>query len=179
MPDHRSPTMLDRGAFWTPVPDWTSARVQGEGWCAAAVTGLHRMLVSGDLDAAQREIAPGAGSIGLWEVNNGSPVLVRIGRDRGLILGTEPFLAISGWSTNGFAASPADDGFTTIEIKGPGLRELVSEMTFTDLDAGSPSAATLLCGHPALLHRRSEERAWIHVEAPLAAVYWHWLVQHE
>lgn len=175
MPDLLPKTMLDRGAFWTPVPDWRSAVLQGEGWSARPVLGLHRTLVSGDLEAAIAALAPDAPSIGLWQIAEGEVQALRIGRDRMLITSGVPLVFQPGWNAKGFAVSAADDAYATIEIHGPKMPELLAEMTFVDLDGGSPSAATLVCGQHALLHRTSAACARVHTEAPLAAFLWHWL----
>jgi sarcosine oxidase gamma subunit len=175
MPDLLPKTMQDRGAFWTPVPDWPSAVLEGEGWTARPVLGLHRILVSGDLETAVATLAPDAPSIGLWQIAEGEVHALRIGRDRMLITSTVPLAVEPGWNTGGFAVSPADDAYATLEIKGPKLGELLAEMTFVDLDGGSRSAATLVCGQQALLHRTSTDCARIHIEAPLATYLWHWL----
>lgn len=175
MPDILPKTMLDRGAFWAPVPDWTSAVLQGDGWSARVVPDLHRLLVSGNLQAAITSLAPKAPSIGLWQIAEEETQALRIGRDRMLITSVEPLAAVFGWNAQGYAVSLADDAYRTIEIHGPKLRDLVAEMTFVDLEGGSPSAATLVCGQQALLHRTSADCARLHIEAPLATFIWHWL----
>ncbi len=175
MPDFLPKTMLDRGTFWTPVPDWTSARLDGEGWSARVVPDLHRLLVSGNLEAAVANLAPGAPSIGLWQIAEEKIQALRIGRDRMLITSVEPLAANIGWNAEGYGVSLADDAYRTVEIQGPKLRELLAEMSFVDLEGGSPSAATLVCGQPALLHRTSPDCARLHIEAPLATTIRHWL----
>lgn len=175
MPEPLGKTMADRGAFWTPAPDWPTASLQRDGWTARPVAGLQRLLVSGDIAAALFLLAPGGVSIGLWQVTAGAVHTLRIGRDRMLLTSEAPLPATPGWNTAGFAVSLATDAYKTIEISGPGLRDLLSEMTFADLDGGSPSAATLVCGQQALLHRTDDQTARLHVEAPLATYIWHWL----
>ncbi|MBP0437238.1 hypothetical protein [Tianweitania sediminis] len=175
MPEPLPKTMADRGTFWTQAPDWRSVVLQYDSWTARPVLGLHRLLVSGNLDAALGMFAPAVPSIGLWQVAAGSVHPIRVGRDRMLLTAAKPLVATPGWNASGFAVSPATDAYVTIEISGPGLRALVSEMTFADLEEGSPSAATLVCGQQALLHRVDEQTARIHVEAPLGTYVWHWL----
>lgn len=175
MPDLLPKTMLDRGAFWAPVPNWTSAVLEGEGWSARPVLGLYRILVSGDLERALAALAPGMPSIGLWEIAGGNTHALRIGRDRMLITSAAPLDVALGWNEDGFAVSQADDAYAAIDIQGPKQRELVAEMTFVDLEGNSPSAATLICGQQALLHRTSADCARVHIEAPLASYLWHWL----
>lgn len=175
MPDVMLKTMKDRGTFWEASPDWTSAAIERDGWSARPVLGLSRVMVSGNLDAALAEVAPGTASVGLWQIAQGPVQAVRIARDRLLLVSERKLAAKPGWSDAGFAASIVDDAWATLEISGEDLRELVAEMTLTDLDQDSPSAATLACGLMVLMHRTRGDTARIHLEAPLATTLWHWL----
>ncbi|MBS9721939.1 hypothetical protein JYU29_14705 [Tianweitania sp. BSSL-BM11] len=175
MPDHRPQTMLDRGAFWTPVPDWSTATLDGNGWSARVVPNLHRLLVSGNLETALANLAPDTPSIGLWQISEGNIQALRIGRDRMLLTSVDPLAAEPGWNAEGYAVSLADDAYCTLELQGPKLRSLLEEMTFVDLEGESSSAATLVCGQLALLHSTADKQVWVHVETPLATFIWHWL----
>lgn len=169
------PTMRDRGVFWTPQPDWTSAELTRDGWSAKPVLGLHRVMISGKIEATMASLAPNAPSIGLWQIASGPVHALRIARDRVLFVADQPLAVTPGWSSDGYAASVVDDAWATFELSGPALADLVAEMTFVDLGAESPSAATIACGTQVLLHRVAQDRARIHVDAPLATYLWHWL----
>ncbi len=164
----------DRGQFWTPAPDWRTAALEGEGWRARRIGDLRQTLVSGDLDAARAALAPGAGEVGLWGMAGEETTLVRIARDRALIVSpTMPDIA-PGWRGS-FAVTPCDDAWAVIELSGPGIERVAAEGTATDLAAGSPSAAVLFAGVPCLLYRTGPQTARLHVESPLAAYIWTWL----
>lgn len=167
-------TMRDRGLFWSPAPDWTTARIDGDAYSVRRVLGLGQALVSGDLDAALAELMPAAPEISLWSVAAAEPFAVRIGRDRTLLVSPGPLAAAPGWR-NGYVATPCDDAYAILEISGVALREIVAEGTSVDIEAGSRSAAVLFAGVTVFLYRIGPETARLHVEAPLAAYLWAWL----
>ena len=166
--------MHDRGRFWTPAPDWLEAALEGEGWRARCIPSLGQTLVSGDLDAAFAALAPGLREVGLWGVVGEGAAIVRIARDRALIVSPSLPGIAPGWH-GCFAASPCDDAFTVIELSGPAIREVAAQGTTADLEAGSRSAAVMFAGVSCLLYRTGEETARLHVESPLAAYMWTWL----
>ena len=55
------------------------------------------------------------------------------------------------------------------------MAEIVRESTAADLEASSRSAAILFAGVQAILYRRGEQRARLHVEAPFGPYLWRWL----
>ena len=166
---------FDRGRRWAPIPDWRSAGLFRDGWTAKRVLGLGQTLVSGRLADAVAALAPGAAEVGLFGIAEGAPQLVRIARDRALVVRDEPSDIAAAVGGAGFVATRADDVFAVFELGGPGLRGLLAEMVTADLDAGSRSAATLACGVPVLLYRTTVDRARLHVEAAFAAYLWRWL----
>lgn len=166
-------TMRDRGQFWSPAPD-RAALLEGDGFAARCVAGLGQTLVSGDLTAGIAALAPGAGEVGLWGVAEAVPYVLRIARDRALLVTPSPLGIAPGWR-DGFAATPCDDGYAVIEILGAALGEVIAEAVSADLDAGSRSAAVQFAGVAALLYRTSPGTARLHVESPLAAYLWTWL----
>jgi hypothetical protein len=170
--------LSDRSKFWTASPDWTTAAIRRDDWQARAVLGLGQVLVSGRIAGAVEALAPGAPEAGLWGVVEKSPHVVRIARDRALIVSAREFAVEPGWR-DGWAATPADDVYAVLEIDGAGLPALVSEATAADLDTGSPSAAIMFAGIPCLLYRTGPQTAWLHVERPLATYVWHWLEGRE
>ena len=108
-----------------------------------------------------------------------NPCVVRIARDRALIVSAGQLAVEPGWRSDGWAATPADDVYAVLEIEGAGLPALVSEATSADLDAGSPSASVMFAGIPCLLYRTGQTTARLHVERPLATYVWHWLERRE
>lgn len=167
-------TMRDRGQFWSPQPDWRTARIEGNGYSVRRVLDFGQTLVSGDLGAALAELMPGAPEVGLWSVAEAQPFAVRIGRDRALLVSPAPLGVAPGWR-NDYVATPCDDAYAVLEISGAALREIVAEGTSVNLEAGSRSAAVLFAGVTVFLYRTGPETARLHVEAPLAAYLWAWL----
>lgn len=167
-------TMRDRGTFWTPAPDPASDRIERDGLSASFVSGLHQVLISGDLKKAVAAIALSAQEVGLWGMAERMPISLRIARDRALLVSTEPLGATPGWR-DGYVATPCGDGYAVIELSGPAVADLVAEATSADLAAGSRSAAILFAGVAALLYRTTPETARLHVESPLVGYVWRWL----
>ena len=167
--------MPDPMAKWTPTPDWATAEIVREGWRARPVPGLTLTLIGGRLDAAIAQLAPGAPSVGLWQVAPDLPIALRIGRDKAMLVATGDPVAFSGWREGGWTASDASDAQTVFEIAGPAAPGIFPEAVLADLEAGSPSAAILFAGVPALLHRVRPDAARLHVESALAPYVWRWL----
>lgn len=176
MPDMGPDTasMRDRGLFWRPVPDWSTAETRGDRWSARRIHGLGQTMVSGDVEAALDELAHGAAEVGLWGLTDTDRVLVRIGSDKALLV-TPSSLEIGPTLREGFVATVADDGWAVFELVGEGIAGLVAQATAADIEAGSRSAALPFAGVPALLYRTAPEIARLHVEASLATTLWTWL----
>lgn len=170
---------LDRGLFWEPVPDLDTAVIRRDRLAVHAVSGLGQMLVSGDLAAAATALAPEAPMVGLWGIADTPTFFLRMARDRALLVSPQPFTIRPAWRAEGFAASPADDAFTVLEIAGADLAMVVAEATGADLSAGSPSAAIRFGGVDALLCRSAPDTARLHVERAFAPYVWRWLETRE
>jgi sarcosine oxidase gamma subunit len=164
----------DSAIKWPALPDWEFAGIEREGWRARPVLGLSQVLVSGDFGAALVAHAPGATEVGLWAVAEGDPVALRIARDRVLLVGSGPLDVPLGWNGS-WAASTAGDAWFVVDMEGPAMADVIREGTAADLDASSPSAAILFAGVQAILYRRADRRARLHVEAPHGPYLWRWL----
>jgi len=165
---------------WTPLPaGWAEAAIRRDGFYARRVLGLGQMLVSGDLNAASAALGASAPSLGLWQVAETPPALVRIARDRALLVSERPLAVEDGWHEQGFALSSADDAWAVLEIQGEALPDLMAEGAAGNLAGKSPSAATLFAGVPCLLYRAAPSTARLHVEAPLLPYVWRWLETRE
>ena len=173
MASHSSP-VHDSATKWTTFPDWSVAVIDRANWSARPVLGLSQVLVSGDFRTALAAHAPGAAEVGLWGLAVADPVAARIARDRVLLVGLAPFDMPFGWN-GGWAASPASDAWFVVDLAGPAVEEVVREGTAADLGALSPSAAILFAGVQAILYRRAERHARLHVEAPFGPYLWRWL----
>lgn len=165
----------DAAAKWTPFPQWEHARLERSGWRARVVSGLRQTLVSGDLAALRGAFPTPLPEVGLWAVEPAQTLVLRIARDRALVVSGSAVPLAPGWQAAGWAASPADAAFLVFELSGETLGQVVREAVSADLVAGSPSAATLFAGIPAFLYRTAPDTARLHVEAALAPFVWRWL----
>lgn len=169
-----TPPIHDSATKWPAFPDWTDAVIQRDAWRARPIVGLSQVLVSGDYGAALVDHAPGATEVGLWAVASTETVAARIARDRVLLVASNPLDLPSGWNGS-WAASPAADAWFVADVDGPAMAEIIREGTAADLDASSPSAAILFAGVQAILYRRAERHARLHVEAAHGPYLWRWL----
>ncbi|MDF2095048.1 hypothetical protein [Aquibaculum arenosum] len=169
--------MRDFAQKWTAFPEWSEAELLRDGWRARVVPGLSQTLVSGALDKAWAQLGPEGAEVGLWQIASPeTPYRVRIARDRALLVSPEAMAFDPGWHADGWAATVADNSYAVLELEGSETRNVVSEATTADLDAGSPSAATLFAGlQSVLLYRTAEARVRLHVESGYLPYLWRWL----
>ena len=148
----------------TPEPGET---IEAEGLTIRCEQPGGATLLSGDLDAAIAELAPGARVVGLLGELPALPHALRIARDRALLCTDAP-LDIVGWHGT-YASSSADDLFVELTITGRRAPEIQSACM--SAEAGSPSAATLFSGHGALVAAVPGGLS-LRVQRPEAAALW-------
>jgi hypothetical protein len=136
-----------------------------------ARTGLGQTLVSGDLEAALKALAPGAPLVGFCGRAPDGPHALP--RDRALLVTLAPLGAADGWR-EGFCATTVDDGWAVVEVEGPDAPLVLIQGTAADLSAGSPSAAVLFAGERCLI-ARTVGGFRLHVEAPWLEALMTWL----
>ena len=161
--------MLDRGLFWSPVPDWPQAGIRHEGLSVAALAPLAAWLVSGDIAAfLQRR--------GLRFGDAGNCYALRLAPDRLLFMSMDEAKGVTfGWS-DGCAVTDVSDGYVLLDITGPAAPELMRMGALHDFEAVSAtaSAAMLFAGQRVIMARIPQ--GWrLHVERPNAAAIWQWL----
>ena len=164
--------MLDRGLFWSPVPDWSRANIRHEGLSIAVLAPQAARLVSGNLSAflERRGVRFGAA---------GERYALRLAPDRLLFVSIDdaaPDGMIFGWSEDGCAITDVSDGYVLVDITGPAARELMQLGALHDFEANpdAGSAAMLFAGQRVILARI--QQGWrLHVERPNAAAIWQWL----
>jgi hypothetical protein len=128
--------------------------------------GLGQTLISGDLDAAVADLAPGAPMLGLCALALNGAHALRIGRQNALLVTPAPLTPQEGWRDS-WCATSVDDGWAAIEISGDDAPRALMEATSADLASGSPSAAVLVFGLRGLLARTASgfrvhfEAAWL------------------
>ena len=165
----------DPMAKWTPVPDWTSARIECGTWSARPAALPWAALLGGDIGAAIAALAPEAPEIGLFEVADAPRHLIRIARDKALLVAAAPIEMSFGWNAGGWSATPADSMNWWFDLSGPETRRVLAEATAADLELGSRSAAILFAGVPALIYRSAVDVARLAVETGFAPYVWRWL----
>jgi hypothetical protein len=135
--------------------------------------GLGQTLISGDLDAAVADLAPGAPMLGLYALALNAAHALRIGRQSALLVTPTPLTPQEGWR-DGWCATSVDDGWAAIEISGDDAAQALMQATSADLASGSPSAAVLVFGLRGLL-ARTPSGFRVHVETPWLETLLTWL----
>lgn len=112
------------------------------------------LLVSGNLDAALRDLAGGAEAVGRAEEIGRGTAAIRIARDRCLVLSDADQGWPEGWSTPGYATSRATGLYAGLAITGDAAVNLLNQAMSFDPVEHSDSAAVWFLGKTALLVRR-------------------------
>jgi hypothetical protein len=134
---------------------------------------LGQTLISGDLEAAMAQLAPGAPMLGLYALAPEGAHALRIGRSSALLVSPAPLVVAEGWR-EGWCATSVDDGWAAIDVSGADAPLALAEGTSADLAAGSPSAAVIFFGLSGLL-ARTPSGFRIHVETPWLETLLAWL----
>jgi heterotetrameric sarcosine oxidase gamma subunit len=161
--------MLDRGLFWSPVPDWPHATIRHEGLSVAAVAPQAAWLVSGDLAAFLERRGVRFGEAG-------DCYALRLAPDRLLFVSMGSVNdAAFGWS-DGCAITDVSDGHVLLDITGPAAPELMRLGALHDFEAKSETAsASMLFAGKRIIPARIANGWRLHVERPDAAAIWQWL----
>lgn len=163
---------------WPAAPDWTTAVLNKDGVTVRTLDGLNQLLVSGDLTAWSQASGLAGEGVGAGAIAGGGNYMVRIARDRILVVGERPCPIAAGWHEAGFAVSVMDAGLHVFEIEGPKLDSLIARGTALDPGQASRSAAILFAGVNVLFYRfGNPDRARLHVDRGLAPYLWEWLEQ--
>jgi hypothetical protein len=140
---------------------------------ARALSGRGSALISGDIDAAIGALAPGSPILGLYALAPEGAHVLRIARDRALLVTPAPLGAADGWR-EGWCATSVDDGWAAVDVDGPDAPLALAQGTSADLTGRSPSAAVLFAGLRCLL-ARTEAGFRLHVEAPWLEALLTWM----
>ena len=163
--------MLDRGLFWSPVPDWSRASIRHDELSIAAVAPQAACLVSGNLAAFLERQSVRFGDAG-------ERYALRLAPDRLLFVsmdGVNTDGMVLGWS-DGCAVTDVSDGYVLLDITGPAAPELMRLGALHDFEANpeTGSASMLFAGQRVILARI--QQGWrLHVERHNAAAIWQWL----
>lgn len=162
-----------RETDWTPARGAKGALIARPGLTARARSRIGQTLISGDLAAALAELAPGAPFVGLYGPAPGWAYALRIAPDKALLVTPAAIRADEGWR-EGWAATPVDDGWVALDVRGAQAPLVLMQATAADLWAGSPSAALLFAGLRCLL-ARTQAGFRLHVERPWLEALLTWL----
>jgi len=158
---------------WPPARGGAGLLIDRQRLNARRIGGLGQTLISGNLDAAIAEIAPGAPMLGLYALAPEGAHALRIGRTSALLVTPAPLAAADGWR-DGWCATSVDDGWAAVEISGADAPQALMQATSADLASGSPSATVLVFGLPGLL-AKTPSGFRVHVQAPWLETLLAWL----
>jgi hypothetical protein len=170
---------------WPPARGGAELLIDRQRLTARRLGGLGQTLISGDLDAAIAELAPGAPMLGLYALAPESAHALRIGRASALLITRGPLigrseerlsfdgLRVDGWR-NGWCATSVDDGWAVVDVSGADASQALMQATSADLSSGSSSAAVLVFGLRGLLARTSSGFR-VHIETPWLETLLTWL----
>ncbi|MEZ5774133.1 MAG: sarcosine oxidase subunit gamma family protein [Hyphomicrobiaceae bacterium] len=169
--------MRDRGLFWSPVPDWASARIERAGLVvrpASAPAALH--LASGDLAAIATAFRL-EGTLGPRDPIPDGDYALRLAPDRCLVVSGAATAGAAG-AAAGLHLSEVTDGYLLIDVTGKAARDLLAQGTsydFSDATVRPAESANLLIGRLRVAVARTGEGFRLHVERPTATALWTWL----
>jgi sarcosine oxidase gamma subunit len=161
--------MRDLAASWPPIPDWNATAYDGNGIRVTTVNGLTQHLVSGNLTP----FGDGVGALGLAER---AGAVLRVARDRILVVDADVARITAGWHAEGYAATDVSAVYHVFEITGAGIADLLCEAILIDPENGGPSAAVVFAGLQAILYWHGDKSTLrLHVERGHAAYVVDWL----
>lgn len=169
--------MFDFGRKWTPVPDWERAVIDEAGVKVTALTQLHELMVSGDIEAGLASLCAGVHAQGPEGRVQGEPYALRLARDRVLLVAatSQPGLR-TGWHGAGFAVSDLTGGHVVFEITGPVASDLLAQGVYHPLEGRTGSVLSRIAGLTVAVYAREDAGTWrVHVERAMAAYLWQWL----
>jgi hypothetical protein len=158
---------------WPPARGGAELLIDRQRLTARRLGGLGQTLISGNLDAAIAEIAPGAPMLSLFSFAPESAHALRIGRASALLVTPTPISVAEGWR-DGWCATSVDDGWAAVEISGADAAQALTQATSADLASGSPSAAVFVFGLRGLL-ARTPSGFRVHIESPWLETLLTWL----
>jgi hypothetical protein len=158
---------------WPPARGGAELLIDRHRLTARRLGGLGQTLISGNLDAAIAEIAPGAPMLGLYALAPSNAHALRIGRTSALLITPAPIGAADGWR-DGWCATSVDDGWAAVEVSGEDAAQALMQATSADLGSGSPSAAVFVFGLRGLL-ARTPSGFRVHIESPWVETLLTWL----
>jgi sarcosine oxidase gamma subunit len=172
--------MFDRSEFWSPLPVWREARLEGHALTITPVAIASAWLLSGESTVLLARAGITASS-GPRDVVRGERYALRLAPDRLLLLNAGATVEHFGWQTDGWALSDVSDGWIAVDVLGEGAAAFMaqgSEYVFAAPPVAAQESAQLLFGGLKVAVSRRPAGWRLHVERPWAAALWHWLAAH-
>ena len=172
--------MHDRGQFWSPLPDWTSAVLSTPTVSARPVATGAAWQLSGECGGVLTRLGVGAVR-GPRDRCADARYALRLSPDSVLLVAAGTIEIEPGWHDAGYAATDLGDALVIVDLEGPGVAEVMaagSEYSFADVTVRPHESARLqFAGHTIAVSRRPA--GWrLHVPRPWAAALWRWLEAH-
>ena len=172
--------MHDRGAFWSPVPDWSSVALSTATVSARPVNATAAWQLSGEWGGVLTRLGVGAVR-GPRDRCADARYALRLSPDSVLLVGPDALDLSPGWNDAGYAATDLRDALVIVDVEGPGAADLMasgSEYPFADGSIRPHESARLqFAGHAIALSRRPA--GWrLHVPRQWATALWRWLEAH-
>jgi hypothetical protein len=159
---------------WSATPDWQSAVITAPGLVVRSISGLHQLLVSGDLGAWSLACGMDGNGVGAFGAARGDRYAARLARERLLAVSDSPFDITTGWHDQGFAVTVISSGLRIFEVKGTAIDAFIARGTTLDPKQASASAALSFAGISAVVYRHGDGLR-IHVDRGLAVYLWTWM----
>jgi hypothetical protein len=158
---------------WPPARGGAELLIDRQRLTARRLGGLGQTFISGDLETAIADLAPGAPMLGFHALAPDGGHALRIGRTSALLVTRAPLAADDGWRDE-WCATSVDDGWAAVEVSGAEASQALMQAVSADLASGSPSAAVLIFGLRGLL-ARTRPGFRVHVESPWLETFLTWL----
>lgn len=167
--------MLDRSHTWPESPDWLSTRIALDGLAVRSIMDIPQFYVSGDLDRF-RAIHSLAEPVGLMGLAAGERYVLRMARDRMLVVGVDDDALSMGWNDNGYAITRMSSALHVFEIAGTHARELVARGCMFDDRDPSPCSTVQFAGITVSLYCHGDTDVLrLHLDRGLAPYLWTWI----
>ena len=163
--------MLDRGDFWSPAAD-ALAGIDTPRLRVRLLPALAQLMISGDLGKALAQQGL-SGTIGLMEEAQGEVYMVRLARNRALLVGQAASAEASGYA-DGLASTPMTGALAVLELSGPNSFEAVQRASAIDFRKASPCAALNFAGVTSILYRKGDVLR-LHLDRGLVPYMMDWL----
>lgn len=167
--------MRDFAEKWNPVPAWSGKLIQSAELHLERISGRALTLVSGNISSLLQHKAVDGSPIGWGEECVGGNGILRLARDRVLIVCEKDPELLPGWHKEGYAVSRVDDQYALFKLEGPMVRNVFAMGTSLNFHGVSDSCALLFAGIHAIVFKGASDSIWLMVENPHATFLVDWI----